>query len=55
MKLLLGEGRWDGGEEGKGDFTAGAKLPPKTSRRSETVTMPAPDALIASAITCGEG
>jgi histidyl-tRNA synthetase len=29
VKLLLGEGRWDGGEDGKGDFTAGAKLPPK--------------------------
>jgi histidyl-tRNA synthetase len=29
VKLLLGEGRWDGGEEGKGDFTAGAKLPPE--------------------------
>jgi histidyl-tRNA synthetase len=29
VKLLLGEGRWDGGEEGKGDFTTGAKLPPK--------------------------
>jgi histidyl-tRNA synthetase len=29
VKLLLGEGRWDGGEEGKGDFTTGAKLQPK--------------------------
>jgi histidyl-tRNA synthetase len=29
VKRLLGEGRWDGGEEGKGDFTTGAKLPPK--------------------------
>ncbi|MBO0345836.1 histidine--tRNA ligase [Roseibium sp. CAU 1637] len=26
VKLLLGEGRWDGGEKGKGDFTKGAGL-----------------------------
>ncbi|MEZ0222241.1 MAG: histidine--tRNA ligase [Tardiphaga sp.] len=26
IKLLLGPGRWDGGEEGKGDFTKGAGL-----------------------------
>jgi histidyl-tRNA synthetase len=26
---LLGPGRWDGGEEGKGDFTKGASLNPK--------------------------
>ncbi len=26
VKLLLGPGRWDGGEEGKGDYTAGAGL-----------------------------
>jgi histidyl-tRNA synthetase len=26
VKQLLGEGRWDGGEEGKGDFTKGAGL-----------------------------
>jgi histidyl-tRNA synthetase len=26
VKDLLGEGRWDGGEPGKGDFTHGAKL-----------------------------
>ncbi|MDB5547251.1 MAG: histidine--tRNA ligase, partial [Tardiphaga sp.] len=26
VRKLLGEGRWDGGEEGKGDFTKGANL-----------------------------
>lgn len=26
VKLLLGEGRWDGGAEGEGDFTQGANL-----------------------------
>jgi histidyl-tRNA synthetase len=26
VEKLLGSGRWDGGEEGKGDFTEGAKL-----------------------------
>jgi histidyl-tRNA synthetase len=26
IKKLLGSGRWDGGEEGKGDFTKGAQL-----------------------------
>ncbi|QDZ00791.1 histidine--tRNA ligase family protein [Nitratireductor mangrovi] len=26
VKLLLGEGRWDGGKEGEGDFTTGAGL-----------------------------
>lgn len=26
VKLLLGEGRWDGGKEGEGDFTAGVGL-----------------------------
>jgi histidyl-tRNA synthetase len=28
VKKLLGPGRWDGGEEGKGDFTKGAGLSP---------------------------
>ena len=28
VKKLLGPGRWDGGEEGKGDFTKGAELSP---------------------------
>jgi histidyl-tRNA synthetase len=28
VRKLLGPGRWDGGEEGKGDFTAGAALNP---------------------------
>jgi histidyl-tRNA synthetase len=28
VKKLLGSGRWDGGEEGKGDFTKGAELGP---------------------------
>ncbi|HDZ72762.1 MAG TPA: histidine--tRNA ligase [Aurantimonas coralicida] len=27
VRLLLGEGRWDGGKEGEGDFTPGAGLP----------------------------
>jgi histidyl-tRNA synthetase len=26
VRLLLGPGRWDGGKEGKGDFTKGAGL-----------------------------
>jgi len=29
IKKLLGFGRWDGGEEGKGDFTKGAQLEPE--------------------------
>jgi histidyl-tRNA synthetase len=29
VRLLLGKGRWDGGEVGKGDFTKGAELPDK--------------------------
>jgi histidyl-tRNA synthetase len=29
IRKLLGEGRWDGGEEGKGDFTKGAGLNPR--------------------------
>ncbi|WFU31804.1 histidine--tRNA ligase [Bradyrhizobium brasilense] len=28
VRKLLGAGRWDGGEEGKGDFTKGAELSP---------------------------
>ncbi|GKQ54409.1 histidine--tRNA ligase [Bradyrhizobium sp. Ce-3] len=28
VRKLLGPGRWDGGEEGKGDFTKGAELSP---------------------------
>ncbi|WP_439922864.1 histidine--tRNA ligase [Nitrobacter sp. JJSN] len=28
VRKLLDTGRWDGGEEGKGDFTKGAELPP---------------------------
>src|SRR5262249_7994497 len=28
VRKLLGGGRWDGGEEGKGDFTKGADLSP---------------------------
>jgi len=34
IKKLLGPGRWDGGEEGKGDFTKGAGL---SAEDSETV------------------
>jgi histidyl-tRNA synthetase len=30
VRLLLGPGRWDGGEEGKGDFTKGAGLSEKS-------------------------
>jgi histidyl-tRNA synthetase len=29
VRKLLGAGRWDGGEEGKGDFTQGAELSPE--------------------------
>jgi histidyl-tRNA synthetase len=29
VRKLLGPGRWDGGEEGKGDFTKGANLSPE--------------------------
>ncbi len=32
VRKLLGEGRWDGGEEGKGDFTKGAGLGPAEAR-----------------------
>ncbi len=32
VKLLLGEGRWDGGKEGEGDFTKGAGLDEDTAR-----------------------
>ncbi|PCH50057.1 MAG: histidine--tRNA ligase [Hyphomicrobiales bacterium] len=31
VKLLLGEGRWDGGEKDKGDFTAGVGLDAQSS------------------------
>src|SRR4030088_2385676 len=31
VRLLLGRGRWDGGEEGKGDFAKGAELNPLQS------------------------
>ncbi|MBV8924944.1 MAG: histidine--tRNA ligase [Bradyrhizobium sp.] len=33
VRKLLGAGRWDGGEEGKGDFTKGAGLDPKLANR----------------------
>jgi histidyl-tRNA synthetase len=33
VRKLLGSGRWDGGEEGKGDFTKGAGLDNKQSDR----------------------
>jgi histidyl-tRNA synthetase len=33
VEKLLGPGRWDGGEEGKGDFTKGAGLDPKAIER----------------------
>jgi histidyl-tRNA synthetase len=33
VRLLLGKGRWDGGEEGKGDFTKGARLNDKEINR----------------------
>ncbi len=32
VKLLLGEGRWDGGKEGEGDFTKGAGLDEENAR-----------------------
>jgi histidyl-tRNA synthetase len=34
VRKLLGPGRWDGGEEGKGDFTAGAALNPAQTDRA---------------------
>jgi len=36
IRKLLGPGRWDGGEEGKGDFTKGAGL---TSEQSEKIVV----------------
>ena len=33
IQKLLGSGRWDGGEEGKGDFTKGAQLTPEQISR----------------------
>lgn len=33
VRLLLGEGRWDGGEPGKGDFTKGAGLSEEQASR----------------------
>jgi histidyl-tRNA synthetase len=36
VKLLLGEGRWDGGKEGEGDFTRGAGL---DTRQTDVVLM----------------
>src|SRR6202000_1230653 len=32
VRKLLGPGRWDGGEEGKGDFTKGADLSPEEAQ-----------------------
>ena len=36
VRLLLGEGRWDGGKEGEGDFTKGAGLDEDASDKSES-------------------
>jgi histidyl-tRNA synthetase len=33
VRLLLGPGRWDGGEEGKGDFTKGAGLDKESTEK----------------------
>lgn len=38
VNKLLGDGRWDGGEEGKGDFTKGAKLRPEDAHVVLAVT-----------------
>jgi histidyl-tRNA synthetase len=36
VRELLGDGRWDGGEKGKGDFTRGARLTPDQIQEIET-------------------
>src|ERR1700739_3381715 len=38
IRKLLGPGRWDGGEEGKGDFTKGADLSPEEAHVVLSVT-----------------
>src|SRR5271163_3514098 len=38
VRKLLGPGRWDGGEEGKGDFTKGANLSPEEAHVVLSVT-----------------
>jgi histidyl-tRNA synthetase len=38
VRKLLGPGRWDGGEEGKGDFTKGANLNPEEAHVVLSVT-----------------
>ncbi|MCR4269291.1 histidine--tRNA ligase [Nitratireductor sp. ZSWI3] len=40
VKLLLGEGRWDGGREGEGDFTKGAGLDEEQTEKIVTVVAP---------------
>ena len=37
VEKLLGPGRWDGGEEGKGDFTKGAGLDQRAIDRASLV------------------
>jgi histidyl-tRNA synthetase len=38
VRKLLGPGRWDGGEEGKGDFTKGANLSPEEAHVVLSIT-----------------
>jgi histidyl-tRNA synthetase len=38
VRKLLGPGRWDGGEEGKGDFTKGADLSPEEAHVVLSIT-----------------
>ena len=37
VRLLLGPGRWDGGEEGKGDFTRGAGLDENSANQGSAI------------------
>jgi histidyl-tRNA synthetase len=51
VKKLLGEGRWDGGTEGKGDFTKGAGLSElQTNALIELLRAPALDTIIAKVL-----
>ncbi|WP_445217807.1 histidine--tRNA ligase [Bradyrhizobium sp. Pa8] len=43
VRKLLGPGRWDGGEEGKGDFTKGANLSPAEADVVLAITKPRDD------------
>jgi histidyl-tRNA synthetase len=64
VRKLLGPGRWDGGEEGKGDFTKGADLSPEEAHVVLSVTekrddwkeaVAAADTYLAKSETCQAG